>query len=92
MEEKSTDIATPDLGAFLNFIFAPLFMPIHFINQILSQLPAPQMQMPQLIAPQQQSVAQQSPEKKAILTNTESWEWIDYAGRERKIVVHRAVK
>lgn len=88
--EQSTDIATPDLGAFLNFVFAPLFIPIYFINQMLSQLPAPQMPMPQLIAPQQ-SVAQQSPEK-AILTNTESWEWIDYAGRERKIVVHRAVK
>ena len=92
MDEKSTDIvATPDLGAFLNFVFAPLFIPIYFINQMLSQLPAPQMPMPQLIAPQQSVAPPQSPGK-AILTNTESWEWIDYAGRERKIVVHRAVK
>ena len=82
MDEKST-VATPDLGAILNFIFAPLFMPIYFINQMLS-LPAP-MQMPAALP------AAKSPAA-VMQTNEERWIWRDCKGREREITVYRKVK
>ena len=97
MEDQSTVVAL-DLGAFLNFVFAPLFMPIYFINQLF-QLPAPQMQIPEQRTPQTQELPQTNKveEKEEIVVDTkttyannEEWELKrDKNGQLEEIVIHR---
>jgi len=94
------NIATLDLGAFLNFVFTPLFLPIYFINQLL-QLPAPQMQIPEqrTETPQTQELPQMKVEEKekeeivdtrTTYANNEEWELKrDKNGQLEEIVIHR---
>lgn len=63
------------LSTFLYILFLPLFI----IRDIVQSLPRPQLP----ISPPTLPFAGGS------YTNEETWEWVDYKGRERKIVVHR---
>jgi len=88
----SEAIVLPDpltlLQGFVNFLLFPLFA---LSAMAQSQM---QMQLPTQSPPAQQQLSLPVANNTApvMQTNEERWEWTDYRGRKREIVVHRKVK